>query len=194
MCVKDRASHTGYTFYGCVPLAKMLKQPALFLGGYVNKDLKNFLVALVIFKCFVVVSPWLVVLCCDEMLSLAEFKVELIMVQRRAGQGQRQATHNKHIPGSFTCYASQEACFTQAAGLCGRMGHIFLLYQARHGSQPPTYQTRHICLRHLPEKPSPPTSFPSLCPLTPTPLAIHHHSTPLLCSSSHGCPSWELMS
>ena len=55
------------------------------------------------------------------------FKVELIVVQRRAGQGQCQATHNKHIPGSFTCYASQETCFTQAAGLCGRMGRIFLL-------------------------------------------------------------------
>lgn len=93
MCVKDSASHTGYTFYACAPLAKMLKQLDLFLGGYVNKDLENFLVALVIFKCFVVVRLWPVVLCCDEMLSLAEFKVELIMVQTRHGQGQRQATH-----------------------------------------------------------------------------------------------------
>lgn len=55
------------------------------------------------------------------------FKVELIVVQRRAVQGQRQATHNKHIPGSFTCYASQKTCFTQAGELCGRMGRIFLL-------------------------------------------------------------------
>lgn len=52
VCVKDRASHTGYTLYGCVPLAKTLKRLALFLGGHVNKDLDTFLVALVIFKCF----------------------------------------------------------------------------------------------------------------------------------------------
>lgn len=31
------------------------------------------------------------------------FKVELIAVQGLVGQGQRQATHNKHIPGRFTC-------------------------------------------------------------------------------------------
>lgn len=71
MCVKDRPSHTGYTFYGCVPLAKTLKQLALFLGGYVNKDLDTFLVALVIFKCFVATSLGPVALRCDEMLSLA---------------------------------------------------------------------------------------------------------------------------
>lgn len=68
---KTRTSHTGYTFYGCVPLAKTLKQLALFLGGYVNKDLDTFLVALVIFKCFVAAGPGPVALRCDEMLSLA---------------------------------------------------------------------------------------------------------------------------
>lgn len=31
------------------------------------------------------------------------FQVELIAVQGLVGQGQRQATHNKHIPRRFTC-------------------------------------------------------------------------------------------
>lgn len=128
------------------------------------------------------------------------FKVELIVVQRRAGQGQCQATHNKHIPGSFTCYASQETCFTQAAGLCGRMGRIFLLmcvqkkklYQARHKSQPPTYQTRHIRLRHLLEKPNPqPFSLPSVLQL---PLLFLSVTTPLLCLPSPSLPGRGLMS
>ena len=49
-------------------------------------------------------------------------------------------------------------------------------YQARHKSQPPTYQTRHICFRHLPEKPNPPppTIFLPFVLLTPSPLSVHH--------------------
>ena len=71
MCVKDAAFRTGYTFYGCAPLAKALKQRALFRGGYVNKDREAFLVARVIFKCFVAAGLGPVALRCDEMLSLA---------------------------------------------------------------------------------------------------------------------------
>lgn len=129
------------------------------------------------------------------------FKVELIMVQRRAGQGQRQATHNKHIPGSFTCYASQETCFTQAAGLCGRMGRIFLLMCiqkescTKRDTNPSHPLTRPDTFAFVISSRSQTPDF------FPFPLSSNSHSslslsflpatTPLLSLSS---PSWRLMS
>lgn len=112
------------------------------------------------------------------------FKVELIVVQRRAGQGQRQATHNKHIPWSFTCYASQKTCFTQAEGLCGRTCCIFLLMcvQKKRKKVVPTEQ-RHESPDNspssYPRKAKSQSSVTSLCPPTFTAPAIHHHSISL---------------
>lgn len=66
------------------------------------------------------------------------------------------------------------------------------LYQARHKSQPPTYQTRHIRLRHLLEKPNPqPLSLPSVLQL---PLLSLSFTTPLLCLPSPSLPGGGLMS
>lgn len=114
------------------------------------------------------------------------FKVELIVVQRRAGQGQRQATHNKHIPWSFTCYGSQKTCFTQAEGLCGRICCIFLLMCVQKKIKKLYRLSKGTNRSHPLTKPeNSPSSYPrkaksqssvtSLCPPTFTAPAIHHH-------------------
>lgn len=141
------------------------------------KMVKNVLGAQVILKCQLRSAA---MRCCLWLV----FQVELIVVQRRAGQGQRQATHNKHIPGRFTCYASQEACFTQAARLCGRMGCIFLL--CAYTTKKVVLSKTQIPATHLPNqthllsssaweaKPTPPTIFLPFVLLTPSPLSVHH--------------------
>lgn len=71
------------------------------------------------------------------------------------------------------------------------------LYQARHKSQPPTYQTRDIHHRHLLEKPNPqPLSLPSVhqLPLLSLTAATTTTTTPFLCLSSPSCLGWGLMS
>lgn len=150
-----------------------LKAAGFISGKICHEDLETFPVAAVIFKelCSGVRSAALK--CC----LWPVFKVELIVVHRRAGQGQCKATHNKHIADSFTCYTSQGSCSTQVAGPCWRRGRIFLLVRT-HKTETQTRTTHspnQTHIRHLLEKPRAPLP-------TPTPTLTPRPSFPFRCS------------
>lgn len=56
MQIKDRASHTGYTFYGCVPLAKLKSSYLYFWEDTSVMIVKPVLLLQLFSRCFVVVG------------------------------------------------------------------------------------------------------------------------------------------
>lgn len=126
LCASKMELPTQNTFFGGGGYASGKKLKASFLEGHVNKDLDAFLVATVIFKCFLVGCSW------DSCVPLQWNVVfgrclrwNWLWFRDKLVKGSARPHTTSTYQGIFTCYASQKSCFTQDEVLCGRIGSHF---------------------------------------------------------------------